>query len=257
MGHKQSKPSELTQSYHGAKGPLQYTLGVDKVLDHWIRSCGWRLNEIPKDIFRFVLKYTSFFDDFQFQEHYLWKLKKFDDPIRAPNGIQLVTPSGVRVPRWCSATKSTGGGIHHNALFGSVLTGDIEYRCTVQMSISKYSENGKREMLSVGLVEPDFYEYTGQHMHSGKKGRCVFMHNRYYDCNGQQREYDPAFQYRRSDFNMINLVITVNMKRRTFSITDTNGCSVQIDHIPDERVICFEVWPTREVKVTNQIVKWV
>lgn len=231
MGNKKTKP-ETTQAYHGAFGPLQYTLGVDRVLDNWIRSCGWLLDEIPKDIFRFVLRYTSFFDDFQFQDHHLWITKHGKD--------------------WCSACKNIGGGIHNNALFGSVLTGDIEYRCKVVM---RNLTRRNRELLSVGLVEPDFYEYAGQHMHKGK-GRCVFMYNRYYDCKGEEKQYDSEFEYRLRN-TYITLLITVNMKDRNFSITDTHGHTETIHDIPDERVLCFEIWPVSEVQVSKQTIKWV
>ena len=209
-----------SQRYHGAMAPLQFSLGVDKVLEYWIRESGFNIHKIPTDIFRFVLNYTSFFDKFEFQKNIYWSIESGDD-IK-------------------SARKLMGMGCYHNILFGSVLTGDIEYKCKA----SAFKQMG------VGLVEPTYYEYLDQNMHTGKNKRCVFNNKGYYDCNGEHHTYCDNFNFRK-------LEISINMKEHTFMITDYLGNVAVITGIPDERVICFELYPIEKINVTDQSLQWV
>ena len=258
MGSKCSKRSRLTstdeerlalQKYYGARAPLQHTPGIDKVLKQWIR------NElaigIARDLFFLILSYLSHFDKFAFQMNYLWEtrqIKSIQDTI------------------YQTAYKKQGGATYHNILFGAILTGDIEFECTV--IFSSYSGNQPqwnltqfddkrigtdehdtkyKDRLSVGLVEPDFHDYLEQTMHlKSKHKRCVFRKDAYFDCNGVRHAYDDE------NFDAlcgrIRFDMCVNMKEHTFCITDSEERSQIIADIPDHRVICFEVWDCKSYR---------
>eukprot|EP01084_Bolivina_argentea_P073365 133140_1 len=252
MGNKKSRmvsnKSASTydkQVYYGAKSPLQFTLGVDKVVEYWIKQSGFTINEIPKDVFRFILKYTSFFDVFEFQKNVYWTISNNNKSIYM---------------NFQKAYKTMGMCCYHNILFGSVLNGDIEFKCKVEMQEfsgrSGYGFSQKKDILSIGLVEPDYHEYLNQNMHTGKNNRCVFKHNRYYDCKGNIKQYSKFF-YSISNIKF-ELGVSVNMKQHTFSITDMDGNTATIYDIPDQRVICFEVWPQGDaIIVSDQSLQWV
>eukprot|EP01083_Nonionella_stella_P163476 538175_1 len=241
MGQTKSQHVVDMQAYHGAKSALKFSLGIDMVVEYWIRNeCDIDIRTIPVDIFRLVLNYSAFFDRFDFQENFYWKVTAKDD---------------VR-----TVTKKNGMGCHHNIMFGSSLTGDICYKCDVKL-VSGYDSPYQRERevrkgrdaISVGLVEESYYEYLEQHMHKGN-GRCVFRQAEYFDCKGQKKAYDnPDFS---AFHGKINFEISINMKQFTFTIT-SDGMSQTITNIPDRRVICFEVWPTSTVVVSNQRLQWV
>ena len=236
---------QKTQEYNGAQAPLQLTLGVDKVITYWIRECGITFNSIPKDIFRFLLKYTSFFDEFEFQENIYWDIDKTKKEIK-------------------KATKRMGMGTYHNILFGSILTGDIEFKCKAKYSQAYgWSDKGG---ISVGLVEPHYYQYIDANMHTGKYQRCVFKPGQfYYDCDGIKHEYfDENQKLWHIDDNFYNiksfaeLEICVNMKFHTFSVTNSEGDIAIIKDIPNERVLCFEMWPAQaSILITEQSLQWV
>merc|ERR1712113_913477 len=92
-----------------------------------------------------------------------------------------------------------------------------------------------RDKLSVGLVEPEFHQFTEQRMHlkSNEYGRCVFRKDAYFDCNGQKHEYDDYDEFNALQ-GRIQFDICVNMKKRTFCITDSSGYSQIIENIPDQ-----------------------
>ena len=279
MGNKQSKQTsnsfdnhdkiQTLQKYHGAKSPLKHTPGVDKVLRHWIRNKTSQL--IPRDLFLLILNFLSNFDEFEFQKNHLWTTKRIES---------------VQGTIYQTVHKNQGQGCHYNILFGAILTGEIEFECKV--IFSRYNGHSQRQhnsssdrhsyryktvwndvqigkdahdtkyvdRLSIGLVEPNFHQFTEQNMHlKSKHKRCVFRKDAYFDCNGQRNDYEDAeFDALRG---RIQFDICVNMKKRTFCITDANGHCQIIADIPDQRVLCFEVWDCKTIYVGQQKLKWV
>ncbi len=132
---------------------------------------------------------------------------------------------------------------HHNILFGSVLKGDIGYKCTMEMKTVHPGYVHHRGMLSVGLVESAHYHYLGEHMHSGLNNRCLFAFNGHYDGDGNRYEYDEDFVHRNHtkyheifDIEHSTLSIT-NMS--TFHITESFVFEVIVG-FTQLRVLCSE-----------------
>merc|ERR1712228_94277 len=246
------------QRYHGATSPLKHTRGVDRVLKHWIRRKS--KNEIPLDLFLLILNFLSNFDAFEFQQNHYWTTRQF---------------KSIQGRQYQAVYKNQGMGCYHNILFGAILTGDIEFECKVIFSsydgyiltkpYEAFDDNKVamdehdtqfRDRLSVGLVEPDYHQYLEQNMHTKSKNkRCIFRKDSYFDCNGKEHNYyDDRMNALREK---IQFDLCVNMKKHTFCITDSDGHSQTIMDIPDQRVICFEVWDCKKIYVYDQKLKWV
>ena len=146
----------------------------------------------------------------------------------------------------------------------------IEYRCTVEMNnVYANPTVPDRELLSIGLVEEGFYEYLNCSLRAkSKHKRCVVGFQSFQDCEGTTHKYGDGFVsivwrsphpgggWPSGSFH-INLMLAVNMKERTFSVTDINGRTECISNIPDERVICFHAFAMKQIRVTQQSIQWV
>ena len=252
---EEATPDPESQRYHGAMAPVQFSLGVDKLLENWIRKSGFNIYQIPTDIFRFVLNYTSFFDDFEFQQNIYWDTWQADNNAYrlSRNESRSVTDETQDFLK--KARKKNGMGCHHNILFGSILTGDIEYKCKIRTSSWGWSQKAVAQF-GIGLVEPGYYDYLERNMHTGKDQRCVFNNKEYYDCDGKRYEYAPNFNFEHSSSNG-SLLLCVNMKEHTFTIIDHQGNKMMINDIPDNRVICFEMYPCTDLNISDQSLQWV